>query len=445
MNRFSINCSARVIFPLVIYLLSLPRGDLYGQQVFSLKDAISSGLNNHYGIQVAKNERDIAARNVSLGNAGMLPGISAYATYDHASYDAKVKTATGGELETKSAPATLFTAGVMAQWTLFDGTAMFIEHEKLKNLSVMSDIELRYTLEEAVYSITAAYLDIIRQQQRYKASRKNLEISNDRVALATLRYNSGSGSEQELIQARVTRQADTTLVTRQWYNVKKARILLNQLLAANLDEEVRVEDTISLIEIPALDKLTRAIENNSLILLSTHQSRISGLDIQSLKAKQYPRLTLKGVYGLYENESDAGFINFNRTVGPQIGLSAGINLFDGLTLRNKIKNARENLENEQIRHKEMEQIILAAVMNAWYEHYSLLQQVRLGKEGLMMADRNLLIARDAYQSGSISSLQFREAQDDLYKATSDLYDALYQTRVKETELLMLSGMLVSGN
>jgi outer membrane protein len=51
-------------------------GTLSAQETLTVEQAIELVLKNNYDIQLAKNEADIAARNNSVGNAGMLPRIN---------------------------------------------------------------------------------------------------------------------------------------------------------------------------------------------------------------------------------------------------------------------------------------------------------------------------------------------------------------------------------
>ena len=71
-----------------------------------------------------------------------------------------------------------------------------------------------------------------------------------------------------------------------------------------------------------------------------------------------------------------------------------------------------------------------------------LQTISLGKKELALAERNLDIAMKAFQTGQISALDLRVAQDDLFQASSNLVNSCYYAKLKETELLTVSGMLL---
>ena len=158
-----------------------------------------------------------------------------------------------------------------------------------------------------------------------------------------------------------------------------------------------------------------------------------------------PVLTLRGAYAFAENKTDAALINYTRTYGPTVGINATVSIFDGWNMTRKINQAKLELENQGIRIRELEQELLAAILDTWLEHQNLLQSVELGRRGIALAKKNMDIASKAFVSGSASSLQLREAQEDLFRADADLLEALYQARVLETALLKISGELLKAN
>ncbi len=418
---------------------------LSGQPLLSLEEACLRGLRNNYSVRIARNDSVMAEGEVTYGNAGMLPVLTMTGSWDRASLDARVKTVAGGEIDRKGAAANLLSAGLQASWTLFDGTAMFVQYDKLRSQAKMSSLDLTVQMENTLSDITEAYCDLIRQRQMLEACRKKLEVSDLRLEVARTRYQSGLGSEQEMLQAEVIRLADSTGVTRQWTRQKQAGLRLNKLMAVDLNEQFLPEDTVRLLSLPSLEQLLgHAFRTNGLYLREGEQRLINGLEVRLLRSRQLPRLTLRGSWGFTENETGASFINFSRTFGPQAGITASLTLFDGMNLTRRLRRATLELENQELRLKELEQELAALILEGWYEHESLLEMVNLGKEGLRIAGKNMAIASDAFAAGMASSLQLREAQEDLFRAHASLVDVLYQARVMETELLRLSGMLLAA-
>jgi outer membrane protein len=416
---------------------------LGAQQKLSLNDAISEGLAKNFQVNIAKNESDIARRNINPGNAGFLPSVTAYGSVDKASLNARVRVITGAKMDLSNAIANVSSAGIKAQWVLFDGSGMFTEYEKLKELWRISDLETKITMENVVSDIIVAYCGIIREQKLLSACQERLDVSNFRFLLAIKKLESGSGSEIEWLQSRVLNQADSSAWTKQIASYKKSKILLNQLLASDMQRDFTTEDSISLVQIPELDQLImNGLQLNSSYKHAVEQVELSKLDVKSLKSGQYPKLSLTGSYGYYENKTEAAFINYNRNFGPQVGVNLGLTIFDGNKLRHDIQNAQITSMNRELLLKEMENDLKGLITQTYLDYQSQFETIAFGREGYRLALKNLNIAREAFQSGMVSSLYLREVQEELFHAASRLVNAYYDARVKETELLRLSGMLI---
>ncbi len=432
------NCLLGIFLLLQVFPLPVA-----AQSPLTLRDALTLGLSNHYGIRMARNEAAMTLENVTRGNAGMLPQVTAFGQWDKASLDAEVHTSLGTRIDKEAAAVSLFSAGVQAQWTLFDGTAMFLEYDRLKSQSTLADLSLQNEMEDAIHGITEAYFNMVRQKNNLESCREQLHVSHMRYSLARLKYHSGAGSELEMIQAEVTRMADSTAFTQQQTMLQNAGLELNKLMAADLELEVIPADSITLLELPPLTTLLAdALRDNTSRLYSGEIHHLRELELKLVRAKKLPRLVMKGAYLFTQNETEASLINYTRTLGPQIGLNASVSLFDGFNVNRKISQAETLLENQEIRIAEIEQELTALIMEAWHNHQNLLQLITLGRQRSVLAWKNLTIAREGYEAGSVSSLQLREAQTDLFLSQAHLTEALFQARVTESLLLKISGQLV---
>ncbi len=432
----------RRILYLASLLLLLPEL-VCGQQRLTLDQAVQQGLVNNYQVLVSKNETQRALQNISYGNAGFLPEVIAAGSVDRAFYDAKVKVVGGSELNNNNAEANISSAALKAEWVLFDGAGMLAEYEKLKSLWKIADLETRITMETVVQEIIVVYCNIIRQQDMLEATSQQLISSNLRYKIANEKYATGMGSEQEKLQANVALQADSTAFILQKAELIKAKIALNRLLAAEAGTTFETEDSIPLMQVPTVDVLkAKSQELNNLIKINTEFLMLSQIEERSLKSGNFPRIALTGSYGYWETNTEASFIKYNRYFGPQIGFNIGFKLFDGLRLSQSVKNAKVDIENKQLLLKDVQLYISVLITQTWLDYQSQLQTVMLGRERKGLAQKNADIALTAYQAGLISSVELRIAQDDHFKASADLVNAIYNTKVKETELLSISGMLL---
>lgn len=424
-------------------LLCFVASGLYSQPVLTLQDAIDAGLQHNFQISIARNEAEIAGRNVSPGSAGYLPSVTAHGAYGKSVVDARVKVYTGNELNQSGAEATVTSADVRAEWVLFEGMGRSANYGRLKELWHISSLETRITMEEVVAGIIKTYCGIIREKQLLEACRERVDVSNFRYRIAMEKRDAGLASEMEWLQSQVLNHADSTALTMQEAAYRKSIVALNQLLAADTWRDFLTEDSIILSPMFDPDVLiANGLEHNSSYKLAAGQLNLSRLQIKAIKADRFPRIALTGSYGYYENITEASYIRYNRNFGPQIGLNAGISLYDGAKLRRELGNARIHSLNQELLVREMEQELASLITQTFLDYQSHLKAIFLSREGYKLAQKNLSIARQALQADMISFLHFREAQEELFQAASALVNAEYKAKITETDLLRLSGMLI---
>ncbi len=413
------------------------------QELLTLEQAVSVGLTNNYGILISKNAYKEAQNNATVGNAGMLPVIGVNAGVVKGIADAKVKVLTGNELDKTGAQSDLVTAGVGMTWRLFDGMKMFITYDKLKKLEDMSDLSAKITIENTMAAIIRAYYDIVRQNRILAALNEQVEISKLRLEVAKSRFEAGKGSEMEYLKGRVQLNADIAGLSDQKTLCDNAKTTLNELLSRNITSQFSVADTIPVAATLLYDSLFKAVRSsNKNLLMSIRTKDVGVADVKSARASQYPSLDLYGGYNFYRSETNANFIQYNRNFGPSVGLTFNMKLFDGLNLKRQYNNAVLSLESYDLAVRQMENRLESTLAKLYNEYSNQQELVGFEGENLLLAIRNMDLARESYAIGSISSLQLREVQDDLLKARSRLVSAQFRVKLTETDLLLISGQLL---
>jgi outer membrane protein TolC len=411
--------------------------------VLTLESAIEIGLANNYGINIAKNTFQVAGNNLTPGNAGMLPRIDAAAGYSLSLSNAKAESTTGGLLNNSSANSDLITAGINLNWTLFDGLKMFITYDKLKKLEEIGELSSKITVENTLARIIGSYYDIVKQEKVTGIIREQVEISRFRLDLAKLSYETGSGSELEYLKAKVELNADVASLSSQETVFKNSIATLNDLLSRDVTTLFEVKDTILVNYLLNYDSLRVSMkESNRNLLLYNRNKEISGLNIRSARAVQWPTLDLMTGFNYYQSETEANFINYNRNFGPVIGLSASVNIFNGMNLHRDYQNAKISMASSELEVKQLENKLDAYLLRIYNEYRNELQLITFEQENLVLAHKNMDIAKESFAVGSISSLQLREIQKNLLDASTRLVTAEFNTKLTETELLLISGKLL---
>ncbi len=437
----AITTTKKIMVSLFVFsIINIPG---FGQEILNLENAISIGLENNYGIKIAKNETKITRNNAKPGNAGMLPGITASSSYNKSITAAKVEVITGAELEENHAQTEMFDAGIILNWTLFDGLNMFYIYDRLKKLEEIGEMELEVVLENTTADIILNYMDIVQQQLLMNVLNDQVEISRFRLQIEKIKKHVGSGSELELLQAQVDLNEDESMLFNRKTALTNTKISLNELLSRDVNINFMVADTIVLgpqLELPAL-KQYFAEHNREIIIQQMNKDALK-LELKGLQAERYPEIDLITSYNFLLNKTEASFIKYNRLLGPYFGLSANFNIFNGFDQQRKIQNTHISLMNTDLQIQQTQNRLKSFLVRLFNSYQNDFKLIDFERKNFDMAKRNMEIAIESFEVGMISPLQLREVQKNRISAGNRMIQAQYRAKVKEVELLLISGQLI---
>ena len=90
-------------------------------QVINLEECLRVGLERNFDIRIMRNKQDISDRNVTWGNAGLLPTIDATTGYNLKSDNANQTPADGSDVKSiRDNNTQTLNASVNLNWTIFD-------------------------------------------------------------------------------------------------------------------------------------------------------------------------------------------------------------------------------------------------------------------------------------------------------------------------------------
>lgn len=417
-----------------------------GQEVYSLKKCIETGLEKNYSIRIIKNEQQKSKNNATPGNAGYLPTLDLNGGYSGNINNTR-STLTDGTVEKTNGISTeTANAGLNLNWTVFDGFGIQATYNKLKELQQMGELNTRMTIEDFVANLTSEYYNLIRQKIRMRNLRSSVDLSKERLRIVEERYSIGSMSRLDLQQAQVDFNADSSKLLTQFEAVNSSRIRLNELMA--LDEvgnELFIKDSV-IYPNPLLDETVlwkQTMEANTSLLAAQKNRTLSELDYKKVKSRNYPYVKLNAGYGYTANWYEVGTTDLQQRLGINYGLTIGFNIFDGMNKRREQRNAKLDIQNQELRMQELELSLRADMSNLWMAYKNNLELWKLEKENQVVAQENYSIAIDRYKLGDLSGIELREAQNSLLEAEERQSIAEYATKLCEISLLQLSGQILT--
>ncbi|WP_338644697.1 TolC family protein [Flavobacterium sp. KS-LB2] len=412
------------------------------QEVLTLETAVKIALENNYEIKIATNNLTIGKTNVAIGNAGMLPTVTATVLDNNSIQNSSQTRQDGTETELDNAKNNSLTYGVGLDWTIFDGLRMFTRLEQLKELQKLGEAQLKLTVITRISDVNAAYYNLVQQQQQLAALDTTIVISNQRLALAQNRFTIGKASKLEVLNAQVDLNTDQVALLRQKELYANSKILLNQLLARDVATDFKVIDELEVDALLLLPELRALAEKQNPQLESQIiNKRVAELELKQIKAARYPTVRVNSAYNFSESQSSLGFVAQSQSRGLNYGFSASLNLFDGFAQNRNEKIAKIQIENSKLNIDQQNLALNSQLASSYQTYLTNLELISLEEKNESIAKQNLNITLDKFRIGTITTLEFRTAQLNYVNAKVSYSNAQFQGKLSEIALRELAGNL----
>lgn len=428
----------------------------YGQQTFSLMDAIKYGLSKNYQIQIADKNLEVAKRNNSLANAGLLPNISLNTSNGNVLGQNSNRASFVGQLS--DGAMTLNNSvrnSVDLNWTLFNGFDVWISKSKFDLLEDQTKGNKEIVIENTIQAIILAYNGILIEEKRLATIKEMMGINFSRYHQAKMNKELGLISSFELMQVKNAFLLDSANMIRQAYQLEQSKNQFKLLLTIDPEEKVYLTDTLSLkdedydfkaLEV-AMNRSNRNLQNQYL------NQMIFKKDIQLLQATRMPSLRMNVGNNYSWNRFDLPGVTSTSVELPITGsaidyyvnFTLSFNIFNGHQLRRSIANTKVNEQIALLSIDEVKTQLKNELYNQYQSYKSKLDLLALNKEIRENAKANLTIAKEKWDNGTLTSIEFDSIQNDFNQADQNYIIAKYEVMAVQLELSRLTGGLITSN
>lgn len=412
------------------------------QELLSLEDAVKIALENNYDIKIADNNSKIDATNNNLANAGMLPSLNANFTNNNSQLDTKQTQGDGTVRELDGAKNMNLTYGVGLDWTIFDGLSMFARKEQLNVLEQQGKAELQAAILTRVSDVYTTYFDLVQQQQVIASIDTAIVISNQRVTTAQNRFSIGKASKLEVLNAQVDLNSDLSLQLRQQEIIKISKIRLNELLVRDTQTDFKVTNEITFEQNIDFNELKATAEKqNPQLQAQILSKKVADLNLKQVRGNRYPTVRITSGYNFTRSEASLGFITQSSGQGFVYGVTATVPIFNGFLQNKNEKVAKYQVENANLLLEQQKLSLTAQLASLFASYQTNLELVKMEEKNLEIAKQNLDITLAKFKIGTITTIEFRTAQQNFVEAAVRYSNAQYVTKLSEINLKELAGTL----
>jgi outer membrane protein TolC len=428
---------------MIIILLS---NNLFGQNAFTLENAVDYALENNRVSKNATSDLEIANAKKWETIATGLPQINAFIDYNNnlkqpvSLVPAEFFGGNPGEFaELSFGTKQTIDGSVMLSQLLFDGSYMI----GLASIKLYMDIAEKAKIktdQEVKKATISAYGNALISQERVKILNKNLKNVKNNLDEIKKIYQNGFTELENVEQLTISYKSLKNSLD---YAIKIEKTTLNLfklIIGYDIEKEIALLDNLSGLTLKSFD-LNKSSENFEIeknidyqLSLNNKKSQQTLLRLEQAKALPTLRAFIKGGYD-GNNDSFKFFKPNQKWYGYSfVGVSMSVPIFSSLRKSAKTQQAKIEFEKSVIDYSESKKRILIELENAESEYQYALNSYNNAIENLKLAEKIERKNQIKFLEGLISGLELRQAQIQLYSIQNELLQSMLEVINKKTAL-----------
>ncbi len=428
---------------MIIILLS---NNLFGQNAFTLENAVDYALENNRVSKNATSDLEIANAKKWETIATGLPQINAFIDYNNnlkqpvSLVPAEFFGGNPGEFaELSFGTKQTIDGSVTLSQLLFDGSYMI----GLASIKLYMDIAEKAKIktdQEVKKATISAYGNALISQERVKILNKNLKNVKNNLDEIKKIYQNGFTELENVEQLTISYKSLKNSLD---YAIKIEKTTLNLfklIIGYDIEKEIALLDNLSGLTLKSFD-LNKSSENFEIeknidyqLSLNNKKSQQTLLRLEQAKALPTLRAFIKGGYD-GNNDSFKFFKPNQKWYGYSfVGVSMSVPIFSSLRKSAKTQQAKIEFEKSVIDYSESKKRILIELENAESEYQYALNSYNNAIENLKLAEKIERKNQIKFLEGLISGLELRQAQIQLYSIQNELLQSMLEVINKKTTL-----------
>ena len=428
---------------IIIILLS---NNLFGQNAFTLENAIDYALENNRLSKNATSDLEIANAKKWETIATGLPQINAFIDYNNnlkqpvSLVPAEFFGGNPGEFaELSFGTKQTIDGSVTLTQLLFDGSYMI----GLASIKLYMDIAEKAKIktdQEVKKATISAYGNALISQERVKILNKNLKNVKSNLDEIKKIYQNGFTELENVEQLTISYKSLKNSLDYATKIEKTTLNLFKLIIGYDIEKEITLLDNLSGLTLKSFD-LNESSENFEIeknidyqLSLNNKKSQQTLLRLEQAKALPTLRAFIKGGYD-GNNESFRFFKPNQKWYGYSfVGVTMSVPIFSSLRKSAKTQQAKIEFEKSKLDLSESKKRILIELENAESEYQYALNSYNNAIENLKLAEKIERKNQIKFLEGLVSGLELRQAQIQLYSIQNELLQSMLEVINKKTAL-----------
>lgn len=269
-----------------------------------------------------------------------------------------------------------------------------------------------------------------------------ISLNEERLRIAEARLSAGFSAQTDVLQAKIDLNQQRSNLLLQESLTIAAKRSLNHLIVRPPETAFDVVESLESNFVPDRMQLAQKIFNQNPTLIAFQKSaEIASLLIAENRSLGKARITGIGQLNGLRADNGAGFTVNNTQAGITVGASLVIPLYTGGNVKRLVETAKVAAEQANIRVESQKSLIETELDNQ-FAAFQLQQKIlSMEDENVSNARLSLSISTERFRVGTTNGLEPQTAQNSLEQALIRRNLVLYNLKIAELRLKLLTGDL----
>jgi outer membrane protein TolC len=416
------------------------------QYAFTLNEAVNFALTNNYSVRTAKLDIDAAEKKKWETTTMGLPQVNAnvdYQTWIKQGITLIPAEFFGGDkgefIEVAFGTKQNLNATVTLSQLIFDGSYL-VGLQSAKTYLKISELAKEKTDLKIREAVINAYGNVLVAEESISILERNKAVLQKNLEETKAILENGLAEEQDLQQQQITLSSIEIQLNKAQRIEIIAKKMLNLTLGISIDTPITLTDQLEDLALSASDM---NLINSNFDLNNHIDYRIADntvlsneLLVKFEKSKSLPSLGAFVNYSRYANNDNNIFFknNGNWFDSSLFGLSLKIPVFSSLQRSSRTQQAKISLDQAEIALDETSQKLKLQVDTAKNKYQFALDQYKISKENLVLAESIANKEQIKFFEGLSSSFNLTNAQNQLYRKQQEYIQSILEIIQTKVEL-----------
>ncbi|WP_396193454.1 TolC family protein [Flavobacterium sp.] len=336
-----------------------------------------------------------------------------------------------------------FSAGVNSSVSIFNGLVNWKNLQRSKLSKIANTYRLDKMKDDIALSVANSYLQILFNKEQLKVQKNQNVITKENLKRTQELINAGSVPAGDIFELEATDATQQQQIISTENTLLISKIALCQTLL--LEEystfdivDVQIDVPVSTVVNESQDAiLAKAKEAVKDVKIALSNLELAKKDVAITRSSYLP--TLSGFVGYNTRWSESPIFNFIDQLslfdGTAVGLQLNVPIFNGFSVKSRVKRAKINQERSEFQLKQTELDLERNVYQAYNDVINAKKSYEAAQKSLEARKQAYNFTKERYNVGLQNAFDFSQSTIALENAQSEVlrtkYDYIFKVKVVE--------------